>query len=70
MNIGRNDPCPCGRTSNGKPLKYKKCCLLKQHLINSEWQEWFDKDIAKGNNNLAAYEEKLPKNDAENQFEG
>jgi len=25
--IGRNDPCPCGKaSSNGKPLKYKKCC--------------------------------------------
>ncbi len=24
--VGRNDPCPCGRTdSNGRPLKYKKC---------------------------------------------
>lgn len=26
--IGRNDPCPCGATDeNGKPLKYKNCCL-------------------------------------------
>lgn len=25
--IGRNDPCPCGKTdSSGKKLKYKKCC--------------------------------------------
>lgn len=25
--IGRNDPCPCGKAdTNGKPLKYKKCC--------------------------------------------
>ncbi len=24
MNVGRNDPCPCG---SGK--KYKKCCLAK-----------------------------------------
>jgi len=23
---GRNDPCPCGKTINGKPIKYKKCC--------------------------------------------
>ncbi len=25
MNVGRNDPCPCG---SGK--KYKKCCLGKE----------------------------------------
>ena len=25
--IGRNDPCPCGKTINGKPVKYKNCCL-------------------------------------------
>jgi peptide deformylase len=24
--VGRNDPCPCGKTINGKPIKYKKCC--------------------------------------------
>ncbi|MFH1611107.1 MAG: hypothetical protein ABIA83_00695 [Patescibacteria group bacterium] len=25
--IGRNDPCPCGAlNTNGKPIKYKKCC--------------------------------------------
>ena len=24
--IGRNDPCPCGATKGGKPIKYKKCC--------------------------------------------
>jgi len=26
--VGRNDPCPCGRTDprTGNPLKYKKCC--------------------------------------------
>jgi peptide deformylase len=24
--VGRNEPCPCGkRTSDGKPIKYKKC---------------------------------------------
>lgn len=23
--IGRNDPCPCGRKENGKPVKFKKC---------------------------------------------
>jgi hypothetical protein len=28
--IGRNDPCPCGATNalTGKPIKYKKCCLI------------------------------------------
>jgi len=26
--IGRNDPCPCGALDeNGKPKKYKNCCL-------------------------------------------
>ncbi|MBI3324489.1 MAG: preprotein translocase subunit SecA [Candidatus Omnitrophica bacterium] len=28
--VGRNDPCPCGRTdSAGKRVKYKKCCYPK-----------------------------------------
>jgi len=29
--IGRNDPCPCGKVdpNTGKPVKYKKCCYLK-----------------------------------------
>jgi preprotein translocase subunit SecA len=29
--IGRNDPCPCGKTdpNTGKPIKYKKCCYPK-----------------------------------------
>jgi len=30
MKIGRNDPCPCGaKDKNGKPIKFKKCCLNK-----------------------------------------
>ena len=61
MNIGRNDPCPCGKKVDGKPLKYKKCCLLKQQLENSEWEQWFKTDVAKGEKNVTAYEEKLPK---------
>jgi len=24
--VGRNDPCPCGKKTNGKVMKYKKCC--------------------------------------------
>ena len=29
--LGRNDPCPCGKTNpqTGKPMKYKKCCYPK-----------------------------------------
>ncbi|MFA5871404.1 MAG: preprotein translocase subunit SecA [Parcubacteria group bacterium] len=29
--VGRNDPCPCGKTdpATGKPVKYKKCCYPK-----------------------------------------
>jgi len=23
--VGRNDPCPCGRKKNGKPVKFKRC---------------------------------------------
>jgi len=65
MNIGRNDPCPC---QSGK--KYKKCCLLKaeelDRLYNSEWEQWFKSDVAKGEKNVTAYEEILPKT----QFEG
>lgn len=30
----RNDDCPCGKVdSNGRPLKYKKCCLKKFNCI-------------------------------------
>lgn len=29
--VGKNDPCPCG---SGK--KYKKCCQLKEDVINLE----------------------------------
>ena len=26
-NVGRNDPCPCGKSdASGRPMKYKKCC--------------------------------------------
>ena len=29
MTVGRNDPCPCGkRNKDGKPVKFKRCCLL------------------------------------------
>lgn len=29
--VGRNDPCPCGKLKpDGSPLKYKKCCWLKE----------------------------------------
>jgi hypothetical protein len=24
--VGRNDPCPCGQTIDGKPVKFKNCC--------------------------------------------
>jgi peptide deformylase len=24
--VGRNQPCPCGKTIDGKPVKYKRCC--------------------------------------------
>jgi len=28
--IGRNDPCPCGKTDDdNKPVKFKKCCLYR-----------------------------------------
>ena len=26
IKVGRNDPCPCGKIQDGKPVKYKKCC--------------------------------------------
>ena len=26
LNVGRNDPCPCGLIKNGRPVKFKKCC--------------------------------------------
>lgn len=35
--IGRNDPCPCGsKKSDGSPIKYKRCCLLKKFSPPSE----------------------------------
>jgi hypothetical protein len=24
--VGRNDPCPCGQSIDGRPVKYKDCC--------------------------------------------
>lgn len=24
--VGRNEPCPCGQTVDGKPVKFKNCC--------------------------------------------
>ena len=28
--VGRNDPCPCGAVdANGKPIKFKRCCIKK-----------------------------------------
>jgi uncharacterized protein YecA (UPF0149 family) len=24
--VGRNQPCPCGQTIDGKPVKFKNCC--------------------------------------------
>ncbi len=28
--VGRNNPCVCGKTKpDGKPVKFKKCCLSK-----------------------------------------
>lgn len=28
VKVGRNEPCPCGKTDkNGKPIKFKKCCI-------------------------------------------
>ncbi len=33
--IGRNDPCPCGSVDeNGKPKKFKNCCMNKK-----DWNE-------------------------------
>jgi hypothetical protein len=55
MNIGRNDPCPCG-----SGLKHKKCCLLandqrklQEHL---EWEKWFAADVAEGERMLKLQE--------------
>ena len=61
-NVGRNDKCVCG---SGK--KYKKCCLLKvdqmkqdalelrksfQAQMDKEWDSWFEKDQAQGQENM------------------
>jgi len=58
MKIGRNDPCYCG---SGK--KFKKCCLKQQdaarELANIEWEEWFAKDRAIGEANVAEADAKL-----------
>lgn len=26
LRAGRNDPCPCGKKVDGKPVKFKRCC--------------------------------------------
>lgn len=36
IKVGKNDPCPCGRLSNGCPSKYKKCCEGKV-----DWEQIF-----------------------------
>jgi hypothetical protein len=62
MNIGRNDPCPCG---SGK--KYKKCCLIRQELDaqtqavieEKEFQEWLAKDLVIGQQNLKDYNDRI-----------
>ena len=47
MNIGRNDPCPCG-----SKLKFKKCCLIKDELRR---QEILQKSRELTGDNLAEY---------------
>lgn len=38
--LGRNDPCYCGATrEDGKPKKYKKCCLEKDEQAFKELQQ-------------------------------
>ena len=37
--IGRNDPCPCG-----SGLKYKKCCLGREHLGKKEIKKTYLRD--------------------------
>ena len=58
--IGRNDPCPC---MSGK--KFKKCCLPKmetlQHIEDQNFQEWFENDLALGQQNLKNLEEREKK---------
>jgi len=29
--VGRNEPCPCGATKNGKRIKFKKCTCSQFH---------------------------------------
>jgi NADH:ubiquinone oxidoreductase subunit D len=47
MNIGRNEPCPCG-----SKLKFKKCCLIKDELNR---QEILQKSRKLTGDNLAEY---------------
>ena len=45
--IGRNDPCPCGALDeNGKPKKYKNCCL-KEGVNYNETRELSAQEMAK-----------------------
>ncbi len=60
MNIGRNDPCPCG-----SGMKYKKCHLLieqkEDKIKNEALEKWFEEDLKQGEKNLAEYESKVGK---------
>ncbi len=54
MKIGRNDPCPCG---SGK--KYKKCCLLKNSIVDNN--KSFLDTLQSDYNHLKTIAEKLYK---------
>lgn len=44
MTVSRNDPCPCGKTNkDGKPVKFKKCCLPLRRLQGKTWRTLFCK---------------------------
>lgn len=47
MNIGRNEPCPCGSGT-----KFKKCCLNKPYKPSLE----LEADLALGQQRIAEYE--------------
>lgn len=62
VNLGRNDPCPCG---SGK--KYKKCHLLieqaEDKIKNEALEKWFEEDLKEGQKNLEEYESKVGKHE-------
>lgn len=74
--VGRNEPCPCGRKDeNGKPIKFKKCCLFPQSqreievFRNDEWKKVRSLTEVKKGERFRMFESGSPVKDRQGQTE-